>query len=255
MSLGFDDARRRRLLDPRGQSLRRRTAALEPTRATASYDAALSAARPDHDARSAFNIAYRFGAIFLSEAVSRRARPARSGDRAAREGPRASARALAVHARHRLRLLLVAAATTRRPRRAGSSGGSQMPGAPTWLQPLAATTLAEGGDRDAVAHAVAADLRDVAEEDWLRRTADVRLLQLDALDEIDQLQRARRAAPSAHRPGRRRRGRRSSPPARCAACRSIRPACRTARSATARVALGRRRRRCRRCRRFRSCHR
>jgi hypothetical protein len=65
--------------------------------------------------------------------------------------------------------------------------GSEMPGAPWWLQSLAATTLVQGGDRrssrlmwEALRH---------SEVDWLRRDAERRLLQLRALDDIDALQR------------------------------------------------------------------
>ena len=61
-----------------------------------------------------------------------------------------------------------------------------MPGAPSWLRTLAGTTLLVGGDRDA-ARALWSELRDTADVDWLRRTAEVRLLQLRALDEIDRL--------------------------------------------------------------------
>ena len=74
--------------------------------------------------------------------------------------------ALAVPLRHRVRPLLVAAATTRRPP-SGSSAAQRVPGAPEWLPPLAATTLAQGGDRRGVALPVAAD-PDEAEQEWLR---------------------------------------------------------------------------------------
>jgi hypothetical protein len=63
---------------------------------------------------------------------------------------------------------------------------SRMPGAPNWLRTLAGTTLLVGGDRDA-ARTLWSELRDTADVDWLRRTAEVRLLQLRALDEIDRL--------------------------------------------------------------------
>jgi hypothetical protein len=63
----------------------------------------------------------------------------------------------------------------------------QAPKAPTWLRPLAATTLAQGGDRRSSRMMWTAILES-AEQDWLKRTAEHRLLQLGALDEIDQLQ-------------------------------------------------------------------
>ena len=63
----------------------------------------------------------------------------------------------------------------------------QAPKAPKWLRPLAATTLAQGGDRRS-SRMMWAAIRESAEQDWLKRSAEHRLLQLDALDEIDQLQ-------------------------------------------------------------------
>jgi hypothetical protein len=66
---------------------------------------------------------------------------------------------------------------------------SDVPGAPWWLRSLAATTLAQGGDRRS-SRAMWMALRDSGEIDWLRKEADRRLLQLQALDLIDALQRA-----------------------------------------------------------------
>ena len=68
---------------------------------------------------------------------------------------------------------------------------SQVPGAPWWLRSLAATTLAEGGDRRS-SRMMWEAIRESAEIDWLRSDAERRLMQLDALDQIDALQRARR---------------------------------------------------------------
>ena len=66
---------------------------------------------------------------------------------------------------------------------------SDVPGAPWWLRSLAATTLAEGGDR-ASSRVMWQAIRESAEIDWLRRDAERRLRQLQALDEIDALQAA-----------------------------------------------------------------
>ena len=63
------------------------------------------------------------------------------------------------------------------------------PGAPWWLKSLAATTLAQGGDRQS-SRVIWEAIRQSAEVDWLRRDAERRLIQLDALDQIDQLQTA-----------------------------------------------------------------
>jgi hypothetical protein len=66
---------------------------------------------------------------------------------------------------------------------------SNVPGAPWWLRSLAATTIAEGGDRRS-SRAMWVAILQTAEVDWLRKDAERRLLQLQALDTIDELQRA-----------------------------------------------------------------
>lgn len=60
-----------------------------------------------------------------------------------------------------------------------------MPGAPEWIRPLAAATLAQGGDRDGARQLLHEQQK--SEEKWIRRAADRALLQLDALDELDAL--------------------------------------------------------------------
>ena len=62
-------------------------------------------------------------------------------------------------------------------------------GAPWWLKSLAATTLAEGGDRKS-SRIMWEAIRESAEIDWLKNDAERRLSQLNALDQIDQLQAA-----------------------------------------------------------------
>jgi tetratricopeptide (TPR) repeat protein len=64
---------------------------------------------------------------------------------------------------------------------------SKVPGAPWWLQSLAASTLADGGDRHS-SRVMWRAIRESAEIDWLKNDADRRLTQFDALDQIDQLQ-------------------------------------------------------------------
>jgi hypothetical protein len=74
---------------------------------------------------------------------------------------------------------------------------SRVPGAPWWLRSLAAVTLAEGGDRRS-SRVMWTSIRQSAELEWLRNEADRRLMQLQALDELDFLQTNRgrvRAAP------------------------------------------------------------
>lgn len=65
---------------------------------------------------------------------------------------------------------------------------SRLPGAPWWLQSLAANTLTQGGDRRS-SRLMWESIRESTEIDWLRGDAERRLLQLQALDDIDALQR------------------------------------------------------------------
>jgi hypothetical protein len=63
---------------------------------------------------------------------------------------------------------------------------ADMPQAPSWLRPLAAVTLAEGGHRSA-SRAIFRQLVE-SEEPWLREASERRLRQLDTMDMIDTLQ-------------------------------------------------------------------
>jgi tetratricopeptide (TPR) repeat protein len=65
---------------------------------------------------------------------------------------------------------------------------SEVPGAPWFLGSLAATTLAEGGDRGS-SRTMWESIRASAEIDWLRNEAERRLRQLDAADLVDAVQR------------------------------------------------------------------
>jgi hypothetical protein len=73
---------------------------------------------------------------------------------------------------------------------------SAMPGAPSWLRPLAAVTLAEGGHR-AASRSLWRQLEQ-SEEPWLHDSARLRLAQLDAMDVIDSLHARVRAFREAH---------------------------------------------------------
>lgn len=63
---------------------------------------------------------------------------------------------------------------------------SRLPGAPTWMGPLAAVTLAEGGNRKS-SRLMWQQIEQTAQDDWFRGEADRRLKQLDAMDQIDLL--------------------------------------------------------------------
>jgi hypothetical protein len=64
--------------------------------------------------------------------------------------------------------------------------GGDQPGAPNWLGPVAANMLIEGGDRAKARFLWSQILQ--SEEPWLQKSAQRTLQQLDALDAIDQLQ-------------------------------------------------------------------
>jgi hypothetical protein len=133
-----------------------------------------------------FNIAYRFGAIFLAEAY-----PSGAG-------------------RPDLAIALLEKGLRARPDKweymediafvhywyehdyLGASEwfekAAAVQGAPWWLQSMAATTRARGGDR-ASSRLMWETIRDTTDIDWLRDDAERKLAQLRALDDIDALQK------------------------------------------------------------------
>jgi hypothetical protein len=132
-----------------------------------------------------FNIAYRFGALFLAEPFPGGAgRPdlaialLEKGLRARPDKWEYMQDAGFVH--YWWRHDYAAAADW-------FSRASDVPGAPWWLKSLAATTLAEGGDRRS-SRVMWESLRESAEIEWLKVDAERRLTQLQALDQIDELQ-------------------------------------------------------------------
>ena len=134
-----------------------------------------------------FNIAYRFGAVFLAEPYPRGAgRPdlaIRLLEKGLRERPdkwEYMQDIGFVHYWYRQDYREAAAWFGR---------AGEVHGAPWWLKSLAATTLAQGGDRQS-SRLMWQAIHDSAEIDWLRKDAERRLAQLRALDDIDALQRA-----------------------------------------------------------------
>jgi hypothetical protein len=141
-----------------------------------------------------FNIAYRFGAIFLSEGYPEGpGRPDQSvallrKALAARPGRWQYYMDIGFVYYWHLRDNTAAAEWIQR--------AAAQPGAPTWLAPLAATMLVKGDDR-ASARVLWQQIQQ-SEEEWLRRSASRALLQLDALDTIDRVEAAaRRVQPAA----------------------------------------------------------
>jgi len=130
-----------------------------------------------------FNIAYRFGAIFLSEAYPGGAgRPdyavtlLRKGI-AAQPGKWQYYHDIAFVHYWALRDPVTAASWFRR--------AAEQPGAPNWLMPVAAAMLTQGSDRASARFLWNQIL--AADQPWLQRRAEHALRQLDALDEIDRL--------------------------------------------------------------------
>ena len=131
-----------------------------------------------------FSIAYRFGAVFL-------AMPAPSGagriDQAVallEKGLRASPD----HWQYAYDIGFVYYLYAADYRTAGAwfTRASSMPRAPDWIQPLAAETMARGGDRTS-ARRLLSELS-ASSEEYLQTDAKRGLAQIDALDAIDQLQ-------------------------------------------------------------------
>jgi hypothetical protein len=131
-----------------------------------------------------FSIAYRFGAFFLSE-------PAPGGAGRPDLAVRLLEKGMRSHPQrweypHDIGFVFYRDADYKTAAQWFQRAG-QVAGAPQWLQPLAAVTLAAGGDT-ASSRAVWRHLLD-SEADWLRQAAEFRLRQLDAIDQTAQLER------------------------------------------------------------------
>jgi len=66
--------------------------------------------------------------------------------------------------------------------------GGRVPGAPWWMRSMAAATRGAGGDRRR-SRFLWQELYRTADNEWLKNNAQLRLAQLDALDQIDELER------------------------------------------------------------------
>ncbi|MEO5897942.1 MAG: hypothetical protein ABIS06_19825 [Vicinamibacterales bacterium] len=132
-----------------------------------------------------FNIAYRFGAIFLSEAYPGGAGRPDLAVTLLRKGIAAQPRKweyyhdIAFVNYWQLHDTQAAAEWFRR--------AAQQPNAPNWLMPVAAAILTEGSDRRSARLIWRQVL--TADQEWLRRRAIRGLQQIDALDQIDQLEK------------------------------------------------------------------
>jgi hypothetical protein len=130
-----------------------------------------------------FNIAYRFGAIFLSEASP-------GGPGRPDQAVTLLRKGLAVQPgkwQYYYDIAFVHYWALRDPVAAATwfRRAAEQPGAPNWLMPVAAAMLTQGSDR-ASARFLWQQMRG-ADQEWLRRRAEHALQQIDALDQIDRL--------------------------------------------------------------------
>jgi hypothetical protein len=65
---------------------------------------------------------------------------------------------------------------------------AKVTGAPTWMQSLAAVTLAEGGNRKS-SRLLWRQIQQTATDDWFKKESERRLKQLDAMDQIELLEK------------------------------------------------------------------
>jgi hypothetical protein len=135
-----------------------------------------------------FTMAYRFGAIFLSEPYPGGAGKPELAIRLLEKGIRTTPGKWEYY--HDIGFVyfwnlhdyLKAADWFRR--------GAEQPGSPWWLRTYAAAMMAKGGDRQ-TARVIWQNILNTTEGEWMRDTAKKRLLQLDALDQIDYLRHIR----------------------------------------------------------------
>jgi tetratricopeptide (TPR) repeat protein len=131
-----------------------------------------------------FNIAYRFGAIFLSEGYP--GGPGRPDQAILLLRKGISVQPTKWQYYHDVAFVYYWQLHDMEAAARWFRLAATQPNAPNWLEPVAATMLIEGGDRAAARFLLQQILQ--SEEAWLQRMARRGLMQLDALDIIDQLQ-------------------------------------------------------------------
>jgi len=131
-----------------------------------------------------FNIAYRFGAIFLSEAYP--GGPGRPDQAVALLRKAIVAMPHKWQYYHDIGFVYYWRLHDYQTAALWFQRAAEKPNAPNWLPPLAASMLARGQDRTAARFLWQQIAK--SEEAWLRQSAQRALVQLDALDQIDQLE-------------------------------------------------------------------
>jgi hypothetical protein len=131
-----------------------------------------------------FNIAYRFGAIFLSEAKPQGPGRPDLAEKLLIKG--LAAQPTKWEYMQDIGFVHFWALRDYKGAAEWFERGSRIPGAPWFLKPLAATTLAQGGQRSASRMLFEA-IAESGENEWMRKDAQRRLRQLDAMDAMDAL--------------------------------------------------------------------
>jgi hypothetical protein len=137
-----------------------------------------------------FGIAYRFGAIFLSEPYPGGPGRPDLAIKLLRKG--IAAQPTRWHYYHDIGFVHYWALQDPEGAAAWFRQAAAIPGAPNWLLPVAAAMLTET-DRGAARYLWRQIME--ADEEWLRKRAERGLLQLDALDQIDRLSTVVTATP------------------------------------------------------------
>ena len=131
-----------------------------------------------------FNVAYRFGAIFLSEAYP--GGPGRPDLAITLLKKGISAQPTKWQYHHDIAFVYYWQLRDMEAAARWFRLAAAQPNAPNWLEPVAATMLIERGDRESARFLLQQILK--SEEPWLQRMARRGLMQVDALDAIDQIQ-------------------------------------------------------------------
>lgn len=133
-----------------------------------------------------FNIAYRFGAIFLAEPLPAGAGRPEQAITLLKKGITFNPNKWDYY--HDIGFIYYWHLGDYEQAADWFNRGGNLPGAPFWLRTYAGVMLTRGGDRNA-SRALWTQLGQNEESDWVRMTARLRLQQLDALDQIDVLKR------------------------------------------------------------------
>jgi len=131
-----------------------------------------------------FTVAYRFGAVFLSESPPSGPGRPDLAERLLRKGIAAEP----TKWQYYYDTAFVYYWQVRDYRKAAEwfQRAAEQPGAPNWIPPLVASMLTAANDRRAARFLWQQMLQ--SDQEWMRRNAERRILQLDALDTADQLE-------------------------------------------------------------------